>query len=53
MVAAAGADEFEQGGVAGFEAAVRDAGRLPPQECRPAVAGLTGRRESHAAGAYA
>ncbi len=53
MVAAAGADELEQAGVAAFEAAVRDAGRLAPQERRPAMAGLTGRRERHAAGPYA
>jgi hypothetical protein len=50
MVAAAGADELEQVGVAAFEAAVRDAGRLAPQERRPAVAGLAGRRECHGVG---
>jgi hypothetical protein len=50
MVATAGADELEQAGVAAFEAAVRDADRLAPQERRPAVAGLAGRRECHGAG---
>jgi hypothetical protein len=53
MVAAAGADELEQAGVAAFGAAVRDAGRLAPQERRPAVAGLAGRRERRAAGPHA
>jgi hypothetical protein len=48
MIAAAGADEFEQAGVAAFEAAVHDADRLAPHERRPAVAGLTGKRECHA-----
>ena len=47
MVAAAGADEFEHAGVAAFEAAVHDADRLAPHERRPAVAGLTGKRECH------
>ena len=50
MVAAAGADELEQAGVAAFEAAVRDAGRLAPHERRPAMAALAGRRERHGAG---
>jgi hypothetical protein len=45
MVAAAGADEFEHAGVAAFEAAAHDADRLAPHERRPAVAGLTGKRE--------
>lgn len=45
MVAAAGADEFEHGGVAAFEAAIHDADRLAPHDRRPAVAGLTGKRE--------
>jgi hypothetical protein len=53
MVAAAGADKFEQAGVAAFEAAVRDVGRLAPQERRPAVAGLAGGRECHGAGLHA
>jgi hypothetical protein len=44
MVAAAGADELKHVGVAVFEAAVHDAVRLAPQERRPAVAGLTGKR---------
>jgi hypothetical protein len=47
MVAAAGADELEQAGVAAFEAAVHDAGWLAPQHRRPAMAGLTGKRECH------
>jgi hypothetical protein len=45
IVAAAGADEFEHAGVAAFEAAIHDADRLAPDERRPAVAGLTGKRE--------
>jgi hypothetical protein len=49
MVAAAGADELEQPGVAAFEATIGDADRLAPHERRPAVAGLTGRRECHGA----
>jgi hypothetical protein len=53
MVAAAGADELEQAGVAAFDTAVHDAGRLAPQERRPAVAGLTGGRERHAAEPHA
>jgi hypothetical protein len=50
MVAAAGADELEQAGVAAFEATVGDADRLAPHERRPTVTGLTGRRECHGAG---
>jgi hypothetical protein len=49
MVAAAGADEFEQAGVAAFEASVGDADRLAPHERCPTVAGLTGRRECYGA----
>jgi hypothetical protein len=49
MVAAAGADELEQAGVAAVEATAGDADRLAPHERRPAVAGLTGRRECHGA----
>ena len=49
MVAAAGADEFEQACVAAFEASVGDADRLAPHERCPTVAGLTGRRECHGA----
>jgi hypothetical protein len=45
VVAAAGADELEQGGVAAFGAAVHDAGRLAPHECHAAVAGLPGQRK--------
>src|SRR5580658_758807 len=53
MVAAAGADELEQRGIAAFETALHDASRLAPQERRPAVAGLACRRECHgAAGPY-
>lgn len=47
MVAAAGADELIHVGVAAVEAAVHDADRLAPQERRPAVAGLTGKRGCH------
>jgi hypothetical protein len=50
MVAAAGADELEQAGVAAVEASVGDADRLAPHERRPTVAGLTCRRECHGAG---
>jgi hypothetical protein len=53
MVAAAGADKLEQAGVAAFEAAVRDVGRLAAQERRPAVAGRAGRRKCHGAGPHA
>ena len=53
MVAAARADELEQVGVAAFEAAVRDACRLAPQERRPAVAGLAGGWECHGVGPHA
>src|SRR6185437_5472451 len=47
VIAAARADEFERFGVAAFEAAVHDADRLAPHECRPAVTGLPGEREYH------
>ena len=47
MVAAAGADELEHTGIAAFDATVHDADRLAPHECRPAVAGLTDKRECH------
>jgi hypothetical protein len=47
MVAAAGADELEQAGVAAFQASVGDADWLAPHERRPAVAGLTGRRKCY------
>jgi hypothetical protein len=47
MVAAAGADELEQAGVAAFEAAVHDADWLAPHHRRLAMAGLTGKRECH------
>jgi hypothetical protein len=54
MVAAAGADELKHAGVAAFGAAVKDADRLVPDERRPAVADLTGKRECHVAiGLYA
>jgi hypothetical protein len=49
MVAAAGADELEEPGVAAVEATIGDADRLAPHERRPTVAGLTGRRECHGA----
>ena len=49
MVAAAGADELEQAGVAAVEATAGDTDRLAPHERRPAVAGLAGRRECHGA----
>ena len=45
MIAAGGADELKHAGVAAFETAVHDADRLAPHERRPAVAGLTGKRE--------
>jgi hypothetical protein len=48
MVAAAGADELEQAGVAALETAVHDPGRLAANERRPAMAGLTGQRKCHA-----
>jgi len=41
MVAAVRADDLIQVGVAAFETAVRDAGRLAPQDRPSAVAGLT------------
>jgi hypothetical protein len=47
MVAAVGADELEQAGVA-FETAVHDPARLAPHERRPPVARLTGQRERRA-----
>jgi hypothetical protein len=47
IIAAAGADELEHCRIAAFGAAVHDADRLAPHECRPAVAGLTGKRECH------
>jgi hypothetical protein len=47
IVAAAGADEFKYVGIAAFETAVHDTDRLAPHKRRPAVAGLTGRRERH------
>ena len=46
MIAAGGADELKHAGVAAFETAVHDADRLAPHERHPAVAGLTGKRES-------
>jgi hypothetical protein len=47
IIAAAGADELEHAVVAAFDVAVHDADRLAPHERRPAVAGLTGKREYH------
>src|SRR5690242_6862211 len=47
IIAAAGTDELEHAGESAFGAAVHDAGRLAPHECRPAVTGLTGKRECH------
>jgi len=47
MIAAAGADELKQVGVAGFETTVHDAGRPAPQDRLAAVAGLTGERRCH------
>jgi len=44
MVAATGADELKHAGIAAAGAAVHDAGRLAPDECRPAVTGLPGKR---------
>jgi hypothetical protein len=46
IIAAPGADEFETP-VSAFDAAVYDADRLAPHECRPAMAGLTDKREYH------
>lgn len=48
MIPAAGADELKQAGIAAFETAVHDAGRLAPHKRRPAMARLTGQRECHA-----
>jgi hypothetical protein len=47
MIAAAGADQLEHVGIAAFEAAGHDTDRLAADECRHAVASLTGRRERH------
>jgi hypothetical protein len=47
MVAAAGADQLEHVGIAAFKAAGHDTDRLAADECRPAVARLTGKRERH------
>jgi hypothetical protein len=47
IIAAARADELEHAGVATFDAAVHDARRLAPHECRPAMAGLPDKREYH------
>jgi hypothetical protein len=44
MIAATGADQLEHAGVAAVEAAVHDAGRLAPHQCRPAVTGLAAKR---------
>jgi hypothetical protein len=49
MVAATGTDELKHAGGAAVEAAVHDADRLAPHERRPAMAGLTGKRECHGA----
>jgi hypothetical protein len=43
-IAAAGADELIHVVVAALDTAVHDAGRLVPQKCRGAVAGLPGER---------
>jgi len=47
MIAATGADQLEHAGIAAVNAAVHDAGRLTPDECRPAVTRLTGKRSCH------
>ena len=47
IIPAARADELEHVGVAAFGAAVDDANRLAPDECRAAMAGLPGQRECH------
>jgi hypothetical protein len=47
MIAAAGTDQLENVGIAAFKAAGHDADRLAADECRPAVARLTGERERH------
>jgi len=47
MVAATGADELKHAGIAAAGAAVHGAGRLAPDECRPAVTGLPGKRRCH------
>ena len=47
IIAAARADELEHAGVAALGAAVHDANRLAAHECRPAVSGLSGKREYH------
>ncbi len=47
MVTALTADELKRAGVAAFQLAPLDAGRLAPQAGRIAVAGLTGKRECH------
>ena len=45
IIPAARADELEHLGIAAFGAAVDDANRLAPDECRAAMAGLPGQRE--------
>jgi hypothetical protein len=47
MVAAAGADQLEHVGIAAFKAAGHDTDRLAANECCPAVARLTGKRQRH------
>jgi hypothetical protein len=45
VIAAVAADELKRVGIAAFCPALHDAGRLAPQACRAAVAGLTSSRE--------
>jgi hypothetical protein len=47
MVAATGTDQLIRAGIVAVDAAVHEAGRLAPDECRPAVTGLTGKRRCH------
>ena len=47
IIAAAGADELIRAGIAAFWTAIYDADRPAPQDSRPAVPGLTGKRECH------
>jgi len=48
MIAAVRADDLIHAGVAAFETAIHDADRLAPNERRPAMARLTGKRDCHA-----
>ena len=47
IIAAAGADELIPAGIAAFWTAIYDTDRPAPQDSRPAMPGLTGKRECH------